>query len=118
VSLITMTPEARVQFNGYKGTGVGVAQVSPGSPAMSSGLEPGDVIERINGKDITKAEDATAIIKALKPGSDISMSVWSAGAKKLVSTKVAERPAVIGAPDPQQQQQQGDPSGGDQQPGQ
>ncbi len=49
-SLATVTPDLRVQLN-YQGSGVAVMQVISGSPADQAGLQPGDVIQKINGKD-------------------------------------------------------------------
>jgi len=98
--LTAMTPEARVQFN-YKGNGVGITQVQTGSPADEAGLQPGDVIEKVNGKDVTKADEVTTLIKATKPGATVAFNVWSGGSKRLVTVKVTERPAIIGGqPEP------------------
>jgi len=102
-ALATITPDLRVQLN-YKGAGVAIMQVIQGTPADQAGLQPGDVIQKVNGKDVVKDTDAVAAIKATKPGQNIALEVWSAGVKKLVDVKVTERP-----PDtlvPQQQQQQ------------
>ncbi|MBC5810597.1 MAG: trypsin-like peptidase domain-containing protein [Candidatus Eremiobacteraeota bacterium] len=102
-SLTTVTPGLRVQLN-YTGDGVAIMQVVPGTPADAAGLQPGDVITRVGGKDVAKSEDAIAAIKATKPGQSVALQVWSSGVRKLVSVKVAERPADAGgAPLPQQQ---------------
>lgn len=102
VLLGSLTPEIRVQLNDFKGQGVLVAQVTGGSPADDAGMNAGDVIQRINGKDVAKVEDAIAAIKATKPGQSISMNVWSGGVKKLVTVKVQERPAALNLPQPQE----------------
>jgi len=104
-SLATVNPNLRVQLN-YQGNGVAVMQVVSGSPADAAGLQPGDVIQKIDGKDISSADDLTKAIRATKPGQTVNLQVWSGGLKKLVSVKTAERPADIGAVLPQQQQQQ------------
>ena len=104
-SLATVNPNLRVQLN-YQGNGVAVMQVVSGSPADAAGLQPGDVIQKIDGKDIASADDLTKAIRATKPGQTVNLQVWSGGLKKLVSIKTAERPADIGAVLPQQQQQQ------------
>jgi serine protease Do len=110
--LVTVTPDIANQLN-YSGKGVAVQQVISGSAADAAGLQPGDVIQKANGKDVTTREELTKIIQQTKPGSNISMQVWSGGVKRLVSIKVQERPADIGAVPPQtpqdQQQQQQQP---------
>jgi len=112
--LVTVTPQIGVQIN-YKGTGVAIQQVIQGGPADQAGLQPGDVIQKINGSDVTKTEEVIKAIRATKPGGTVNLEVWSAGVKKLVTVKVQERPADVGALMPQQQQGQ-DPQGQGQDP--
>ena len=95
-SLATVNAGLRVQLN-YKGDGVAVMQVVTGSPADGAGLQPGDVIQKIDGKDVATAEDATKAIKGTKPGETINLQIWSSGVKKLVAVKTTERPADIGS---------------------
>jgi serine protease Do len=102
VLLGQLTPEVRVQLNDFKGQGVLIAQVTGGSPADDAGLNAGDVVQRINGKDVTKVEDAVAAIRATKPGQTLSLNVWSGGVKKLVTIKVQERPAALNLPQVQE----------------
>jgi serine protease Do len=119
-ALETVTPDLGVQLN-YKGKGVAVAQVVSGGPADQAGMQPGDVIQKVNGQDVTTNDEVVKAIKDTKPGATIAMEVWSAGIKKLVTIKVQERPADVGDALPQQQQgqdpdqQQQDPSQGQQQ---
>jgi S1-C subfamily serine protease len=103
--LVTVTPQIGVQIN-YKGTGVAIQQVIQGGPADQAGLQPGDVIQKINGSEVTKTDEVIKAIRATKPGGTVNLEVWSAGVKKLVTVKVQERPADVGALMPQQQQGQ------------
>ncbi len=105
VALATVTPALSVQLN-YHGKGVAVTQVVSGSAADQAGLQPGDVVVRANGQDITTDAQLRKIIEGVKPGQTVNLEVWSSGIKKLVSVKVVERPADVGALVPQQQQQQ------------
>jgi serine protease Do len=106
-ALATVTPDLGVQLN-YQGKGVAVEQVIQGGPADQAGMQPGDVIQKVNGKDVTSNDDVVSTIKATKPGESISFQVWSGGVKRLVNVKVTERPADA-AVAPQQGQGQ-DPS--------
>jgi serine protease Do len=113
-NLQTVTPDIGVQIH-YSGKGVVVGSVFGGSPAATAGLEPGDVIQKVNGTDVTKSEEVVKAIRATKVGAYVNLDVWSAGLKKMVNIKVAERPADVGAiqqPDPSQQDpnQQPDPN--------
>ncbi|MBC5799444.1 MAG: trypsin-like peptidase domain-containing protein [Candidatus Eremiobacteraeota bacterium] len=112
VALATVTPALSVQLN-YHGKGVAVTQVVSGSAADQAGLQPGDVVVRANGQDITSDAQLRKVIEGVKPGQTVNLEVWSSGIKKLVSVKVVERPADVGALVPQQQQpQQQDPNAG------
>jgi serine protease Do len=110
--LETVTPDLGVQLN-YQGKGVAVREVIPGGPAAAAGLEPGDVIQKINGNDVTTNDEAVKAIRNTKVGAYVNLSVWSAGLKKMVNIKVEERPADVGSVMPQQQDpnaQQVDPN--------
>jgi S1-C subfamily serine protease len=102
-ALATVTPDLGVQLN-YSGKGVAVEQVVQGGPADQAGLQPGDVIQKVNGKDVTSHEEVVKAIQATKPGDRINLQVWSAGVKKLISVKVSERPADVGVVPPDQNQ--------------
>ncbi|HUA08628.1 MAG TPA: trypsin-like peptidase domain-containing protein [Candidatus Acidoferrales bacterium] len=92
---------------GYSGKGgIAVQQVVPGTPADKGGLEPGDVILRVDGKPVTTADALRKYIAAKKPGDVIRFDVWSQGVDKLVAITLEERPAEqVGLP--QQGQGQG-----------
>jgi serine protease Do len=102
-ALATVTPDLEVQLN-YKGKGAAVMQVVPGTPADTAGLQPGDVILKVNGTDVVTSDAAVAAIRATKPGGSLALQVWSGGVKKLVSVKVTERPADAYVPQQPQQQ--------------
>ena len=107
-ALETVTPQLGVQLS-YQGKGVAVSQVVQGGPADQAGIQPGDVITKVNGTDVTTNDEVVKAIRATKPGATINMQIWSAGVKKLVNVKVSERPATVGAA-PSQEQQPVDPS--------
>jgi serine protease Do len=75
--------------------GVVVVRVDPGQAADQAGLEPGDVIQMLNGKAVNQPADVTSVIKATKPGQQVTMRVWAQGVKKLVQVKVGEQPADL-----------------------
>ncbi len=90
-ALVTVTPNVANQLN-YQGKGVAVEQVVRASAADSAGLQPGDVIQKTNGKDVT-AGDRAKVIQRTKPGSTISLQVWSGGVKGSSPSRSSERPA-------------------------
>lgn len=58
-----ITPQLRQRFNLNDVDGVVVVQVEEGSIAERSGVQPGDVIHGVNGRDITRARQFVEIAK-------------------------------------------------------
>jgi serine protease Do len=105
VALQALDDNVRAQINYQGKTGVVVSGVYQGTPADQAGLQAGDVITSIDGKPVNSPDELTKAIRALKPGQNAAMQVFSAGIKKLVSVKIGEAPPGFG-------QQQQDPNGG------
>lgn len=76
----------------YHGKGVAIVGVVSGTSADQAGLEPGDVIQDVNGKAVTTPSQIKAIVGAMKPGQVVSLRVWSAGVKKLVAVTLGQAP--------------------------
>ena len=92
----------RTQISYHDQGGVVIQQVQSGQAADQAGLEPGDVVQSINGKAVNQPSDLTNVIKTTKPGNTVTLRVWSQGVKKNVAVKVGEQPADVYL---QQQQQ-------------
>lgn len=102
VGLQQVTSGFRNQTN-YRGQGgVAVTQVVSGSPADQAGIQPGDVILKLNGKSYNDNAALSAAIAKLKPGDRVSVEFWSGGTKRLAQITLGARP------DMQQYQQQPD----------
>jgi serine protease Do len=71
-------------------TGALVSAVQPGSPAAKAGLEPGDVILRMNGQDVVGSADLPVKVAEMKPGTKITLDVWRAGARRDVAVTVGQ----------------------------
>jgi serine protease Do len=92
---------------GYSGDGgVAVQQVFSGSPADQAGIQPGDVILQVDGKQFNDIKSLHNYISSKKPGDTIRLNVWSQGMKKFVAIKLSETPAAQPEPPQEQQQQQ------------
>ena len=72
-------------------SGVLVAQVTRGGPAMRAGIRPGDVIVSVDGKEVETARDVTRPIAAAAPGTVVPVTVWRDGEEKAL--KVTVRPS-------------------------
>ena len=90
---------------GYNGSdGVAVQQVFSGSPADQAGIQPGDVILQVDGKDYNSRKALHDYIASKRPGDTIRLNVWSQGVKKFAAIKLGETPAEQPLTAEQQQQ--------------
>jgi S1-C subfamily serine protease len=56
-------------------TGAQVSSVTAGSPAEKAGIQVGDVITTVDGKDLGRGDDLAAIISVHKPGDAVTLGV-------------------------------------------
>ncbi|MGC4120734.1 MAG: PDZ domain-containing protein [Myxococcales bacterium] len=75
VEVKELNDELREFFGAPKGRGVLVARVEDGTPAKAAGLQVGDVIQRVNGKDVESAWDVVTAIAGHKKGERIDVDV-------------------------------------------
>jgi putative serine protease PepD len=74
-------------------SGAKVNSVVSSSPADSAGLKAGDVITKIDGKQITNADDLTAAVNVYKPGDKATITLDRGGSTKSVSVTFGTRPS-------------------------
>ena len=75
-----LTPDMRQQMNiPSQVKGAAVQSVRPASPAEDAGLQPGDVIQEVNRKPVTNAEEFANNVHAVPAGKDILLLIWSHG---------------------------------------
>ena len=73
-----------------KPIGALVRSVEPGGPADKAGLEAGDIITRMEGKQVEKAGDLPRIVGSLKPGAKATAQVYRRGQYRDIGVTVAE----------------------------
>ncbi len=70
-----------------------VAAISPGSPAFRAGLQPGDVITKVDGQVVTNPGDLAADIANVGPGKDAAIEYLRNGKTNRLSVAVTTMPA-------------------------
>jgi S1-C subfamily serine protease len=96
VGLLQMSQGFRNQ-SGYRGQGgVGIVQVISGSAADQAGINPGDVILKMNGKAYNDRDQLMAALAKLHSGDKVTLEVWSQGTKRLVTVTLGARPGGAG----------------------
>jgi serine protease DegS len=80
------------EFGLAKG-GIVISNLYNGSPALQLGLQPGDLLEAVDGKPLRNAQDANARVAASKPGSKLKLTVIRGLQRAEVELTIGERPA-------------------------
>ncbi|MDR2189145.1 MAG: DegQ family serine endoprotease [Azonexus sp.] len=75
-----------------KPLGAVVNAVEKGGPAEKAGLEPGDVILRVDGKAVDSSADLPRMIAAIRPGTRAVLQIWRKGANRDIAVTVGEMP--------------------------
>jgi serine protease Do len=90
VSIGQLSKEAAESLGLGKLTGALVQGVESGSPADKAGVEPGDIILKVDGKVVEKSGDLPRLIGAAKPGSRAALQVLRRGATRDITVTVGE----------------------------
>ena len=87
-----LTPDLISAFNLANKNGAAISRIENESPAAKAGLEPGDIIVAINGKDIKGSLEIRNIIGLLQIGDKVEIDYFRGSEKKQTT-------AIIGKPD-------------------
>ena len=84
--------ELAESFGLDRAAGALIAQVVPGSPAESAGLQNGDIITRFNGKDIVLSSDLPHQVGQVKPGTEAKVGIVRHGKRKQITVNIGALP--------------------------
>jgi S1-C subfamily serine protease len=93
VSVSDLDESGRQQFNVKATSGAVVEEVVPGAAADKAGLKIGDVIVKVDGKDIKTSDDLRSALQAKKPGDTMTVVVNRAGTTQTITVTVGSRSA-------------------------
>jgi serine protease Do len=98
VTVQEMTQSLADAFGLKQLAGTLVSAVEPGGPAAKAGLEPGDVILKFDGKEITNVADLPVRVANLGPGASVKLEVLRKGAAKELDVTLGKlRDTMVGA---------------------
>jgi serine protease Do len=90
VQIQPVTDEIASSLSLGSASGALVAQVEPDSSALKAGIQSGDVIKSVDGKDIATVRDLTRTIGGAEPGSTVKISLVRDGKDMTVSAKLGD----------------------------
>ena len=87
-----ITAEIAAAFGGKENEGVMVTGILHDSPASQAGLQPGDIISKVNAQEIRNAQDLLAAVSALKPGIPADLAVKRKSEVRIITITPQQRP--------------------------
>lgn len=70
-----------------------VQSVEPGQAADRAGIRPGDVITKVNGREVTSEQTLSFIVANIAPGTRIPIELYREGRRRTVTAVVGKRPS-------------------------
>lgn len=93
VSFQEVTPELAQQFGLGDRRGALVSGVMPGGPAAEAGIQPGDVIQRVDGEAIDEGRDLLRLILRKPTGAQVALQLVREGQTRTLTLTTGSRPS-------------------------
>src|SRR5690349_4386481 len=90
VQIQEMTKETADAFGLKNANGALVNNVEKDGPAAKAGVQSGDIILKVEGRDVHSSTELPRIITQIRPGTKVSLTVWRKGTTKDIPVVVAE----------------------------
>ena len=90
VTIQEMSQPLAESFGMKKPVGALVSAVDKDGPAAKAGIETGDVILKVDGRDVANSSELPVAIADIKPGSTARIEVWRKGAARELTVTVGE----------------------------
>jgi len=92
VNIQAITPELAKSLNLKDKKGALVADVTKGSPAESAGIQQGDVIIGVDGKEIAEMHSLPPLVAAIPVGKEVAVRILRDGREQLLQVTVGQMP--------------------------
>jgi serine protease Do len=94
IEIQSITPEIAesLKLDGPKGALV--AQSQEDTPASKAGIQPGDAVLAVDGKEVKDSRDLSVRIAGYPPGTTVALTIWRDGQKQDVPVKLGTLPEI------------------------
>jgi len=92
VQIQGITPDIAENLGLKDARGALVAEPQANGPASKAGIEAGDVITAINGKDVSDSREVARTISGMAPGTAVKLTVVRRGQEKIINVTLGELP--------------------------
>ena len=92
VSIQPVNPDMANALGLPKNRGEIVQVVRDDSPAAAAGIQPGDIVTKVNGKEITPDQSLSFLVANTTPGTRIPVELYRDGQRRTVSLTVGQFP--------------------------
>jgi len=90
VQITEVTRDTAESFGLAKPGGALVNSVEKGGPADKAGIEAGDIIIKVDGREVHSSSELPRIITVVRPGTKVTLTVWRKGGQRDLAVTVAE----------------------------
>jgi serine protease Do len=90
VQIQEVSKEVAESFGLKDARGALVNSVEREGPSAKAGVEPGDIILKVDGREVKQSNDLPRIITSVRPGSRVTLTLWRKGTAREVPVVVAE----------------------------
>lgn len=90
IGYVDISPEMAAQLRLSVQEGIVITEVQPRSPADRAGLNAEDIVTRVNDAPVRYGGDLRRVLRTLKPGDTIRLTVVTQGRTKNVSVRLGE----------------------------
>ena len=90
VQIQEVSKEVADSFGLKQAQGALVNSVEKDGPSAKAGVEAGDIILKVDGREVKQSNDLPRIITSVRPGTKVTLTVWRKGASRDIPVTVAE----------------------------
>jgi serine protease Do len=92
IGIQQLTPELSEEFGVKESDGVLVNEVFSGDPADKAGLQPGDIITKVNDREVSTPSTLAKLIAENPPGQSVKLDLLRGGKPLHYTIELSERP--------------------------